>query len=348
MAFPEVKNKLKPSIILEHKKKWKAIYKGQINLKWLAWYSSCSLLESPDFVPESIYYSIIEPLLNKPEFSIAFSDKNFYDKFYPEGLFPDVLIRNIDGDFFSKNYEPLNNLGEKNLKNYLQNEKEIIIKPSVETGGGQNVKLFIVENGKIKNNNGETVSLELIKKTFKENFIIQRVLKQHSFFSQFNKSSINTIRALTFRNPSTNTIEILHLILRIGTPGQFVDNSRAGGFSVGINSQGVLNHFAVKKDGEKYYQINEFDLTQNLTIPFFEELMKTAIFIASKNIHHRLLGLDLTIDQENKIRCIEVNNTGNEINFYQLNNGPLFGKFTDEVIAFCEENKLNLFKNFKI
>jgi hypothetical protein len=70
--------------------------------------------------------------------------------------------------------------------------------------------------------------------------------------------------------------------------------------------------------------------------------------IASKNIHSRILGLDLCIDNKENVRCIEVNNFGNEINFFQLNNGPLFGRFSDEVNAYVKCSLNKIYESFTI
>ena len=118
---------------------------------------------------------------------------------------------------------------------------------------------------------------------------------------------------------------------------------------MGMDSQGKLNKFAIKKDGSKFDKVNDINLVENdYIIPFFEELKAAAILIAEKNIHHRMLALDMVIDENNHPRCVEVNNRSNEINFHQLNNGPLFGEFTDEIIAYCEKHTENLYKEFVI
>ena len=327
-------------IVKLHIQKWEALFKRKINPKWLIWYSTCSGNASPDFVPESIYYSMVEPILNDPQFSISYEDKNFYDMFYPDGLFPEAILRKIDGSFYDHDYvlKIINN--DKNLFRILNVTDRLIVKPSLESGGGMDVKIFNLQGKYFVNKDDEILTLEYLDNNYGNNFIIQKVICQHPFLSQFNKTSVNTIKVLTYRSPKTKDIQILHLILRVGSIGQYIDNSRAGGVSVGVNSDGKLNDFAILKDGRKFEKIHSVDLKENTyEIPFIDSIKQVAISIAEKNIHQRLIGLDLTIDNLNQIRCIEVNILGNEINFFQLNNGILFGKFTDEVIEFCISNK---------
>ncbi|MBS1525474.1 MAG: hypothetical protein JST19_07485, partial [Bacteroidetes bacterium] len=135
----------------------------------------------------------------------------------------------------------------------------------------------------------------------------------------------------------------------VGAKDQFLDNSKAGGYSIGMNNTGKLNKFATRKDGSKYDRVNDVALAGNdFTIPYFDKIVSASKMIAGKNIHHLMLAMDMSIDEEGNIRCIEINNRSNEINFHQLNNGPLFGEFTDEVIAYCEKHTENLYKEFTI
>lgn len=183
-----------------------------------------------------------------------------------------------------------------------------------------------------------------MQQLYKKNYILQKIIQQHKFFSQFNESSLNTLKIFTYRSVMSNHIEILHSILRVGAKGERVDNFRAGGYSIGIDTSGKLNNYACTKDGKKIKKVNQINLESNqFIIPFFENIKQTAVAIASKNIYHRLLGLDMTIDYENNICCLEVNNDFNEINFFQFNNGSLFGEFTEEIIEYCINNRNKLY-----
>lgn len=338
---------LDQKIIKDHQLKWSRIYKKKVNPRWLLWYSQGTGKISADYVPENIYYTIIEPVLNNKEFQKSYSDKNFFDLFYPQGIFPETIIRNIDGYFFNKNYTPLNLNNDKSLFNFLDGIDQFVIKPSLESGGGNNVKFFSLKENKYINSEGHLLTFKTMQQLFKKNYILQKIIQQHEFFSQLNESSLNTLKVFTYRSVISNHIEILHSILRVGAKGERVDNFRAGGYSIGIDASGKLNNYACTKDGKKFEKVNEINLESNqLMIPFFESIKQTAVAIASKNIYHRLLGLDMTIDYENKICCLEVNNDFNEINFFQFNNGSLFGEFTEEIIEYCINNRNKLYNYY--
>jgi hypothetical protein len=332
-----------------HKRKWGKIFSEEVNLKWLQWYSQKSGIDSPDFIPENVFYTIVEPIINDARFAVCYSDKNLYDWIYPKGLFPETIVRNVDGLYYDQEYKALEVKENNNLTKVLLQTDRVFVKPATDTGGGRDVDLFILNDGQFINREGQALTLENLNRTYNHNFVIQKVLQQHPFLSHFNPSSLNTLRVLTYRSPIKNDINILQVVFRIGAKDQYLDNSRAGGYSVGVNSKGVINKFAFRKDGCKFTKVNTVDLSESeFVIPFFEEIQSTAKVIAERNIHHRMLALDMTIDNENNIRCVEVNNKCNEINFHQLNNGPLFGNFTDEVIAYCEMHKENLYKEFTL
>ena len=337
-----LKKDIPERIVSEFCQRWKFPKVKKVNPNYLCWYSKYSGKISSDFVPEDLYYTLVEPILNSKDINRAYSDKNFYDVFYEDGLFPKTVLRCIDNIFMDSSYKKFN-LQEFNSLDADQ----LIIKPSLDSSGGKNVELFTKETtGTFRNGSKLPLDLNYIKK-YNGNFIIQEIIKQHPFFRQFNKSSVNTIRAYTYRSVVTNEVIILHMVLRVGKTGENVDNSRAGGFSIGITGNGKLNNFALDKNCQKFEVINDVSLTNSeFHIPFFQNLKDLACKIASKNIHDHLLGLDLSIDEENGIKCLEVNNSGIEINFHQLNVGPLFGVYTDEIKNYCKRNQKKLYRSY--
>ena len=340
---------LSKSDVKIYKNRWRNLLFLTPDINWLKVYRSKTGNNSLDFVAEDIYYCVIEPILNNNSFSTTYSDKNFYNLIYPSDLLPNSILRCIDGHFFNSKYDRVIFNQDLDLENYICQFDQVIVKPSLQSGGGFRVELFICESGSYFSKSGIKLSLNFLEIYYGNNFVIQEVIEQHPFLSNFNESSLNTIRILSYFSPVTSTISILHIVLRVGSIGQFVDNSRAGGYSIGVSKNGVLNNFAFKKGGERFEKVNSVSLSDcKYVIPFIEQLKAVALNVAKKNIHHRLLGLDLTIDINNKIRCIEVNNTGNEINFYQYNNGPLFGEFTNEVIEYCLKKKHLLYSNYTL
>ncbi|MHC1775903.1 MAG: sugar-transfer associated ATP-grasp domain-containing protein [Lentimicrobium sp.] len=329
-----------------HKAKWAKLSIYPFKNKWLNAFVNSTKIESPDYVPESIFYTQIEPIINSSQLQMAYTDKNFYDLVFLKNIFPDTVLRNINGGFYNENFSPLIINTNSDLQDIILNYPALIIKPAIESGGGENVYLFKRSGNIMIDNTEKVLNLTFLEANLKKNYVVQEVLSQHSDLSRFNKTSINTIRVLTWLSPVSGNVEILQCIFRVGAHGQFVDNSRCGGFAIGISPQGLLNKYATNKIGEHFTEVNGLSLLQHLEIPHFEEIKNRARKIGSKYLQFRLLGLDMAVDDNQTIRCIEINIIGNEINFFQLNNGPLFGEFTNEVIDYCIDNKQQLYGSY--
>ena len=56
-------------------------------------------------------------------------------------------------------------------------------------------------------------------------------------------------------------------------------------------------------------------------------------------LHHRLLALDIMLDEQGNPKLIEVNVGGFSAWLFQYTNGSAFGQYTDEVISFFKKKK---------
>lgn len=328
----------------DHKEKWGKLKKN-VNPLWYKVYSEILQREEINFIPEDIYYTIVEPCLNNKQLLKAYADKNSYQSFYKKEIFPSSILRNIDGEFYTDSYKRVN-ITDGKLKNLIKSYDKLIIKPAVDSGGGHSVELFKQSRGEFFNKNSQELTLHYLKRHHQKNFLIQPYINQHHFFKQFNKESVNTVRIFTYRSVRNDQVIPLHSLLRVGRKGSHVDNQAAGGVSCGINKKGRLNQFAVDKYGNKFTDINGTNLNKEYMVPFYDKMLNIAYEIAPKHKYTRLLGFDFCVDCQNDIKLIEINNINNEINFYQMNNGPLFREYTDEVIDYCAQNKKSFVLDF--
>jgi len=332
--------------IKQHKITWGKLG-SKPNLKWYRVYSTISGNNEPSYITETEYYNKIELILNNRTFSEAYCDKNFYHNFIDNHLLPDVYLRNMQGVYYTRHYKHINLSGE--ISPFIPDEvNRIIIKKSIDSGGGRGIQLFNREGNEWKNNRNELLTVDFLENNYNSNFLIQEYIEQHQYFSHFNKTSVNTVRVFTYRSVKTNEIIPIQSVLRIGLPGAIVDNQAAGGIACGINKEGKLNNFAINKKGEKLFEFNGIDFTNTNIVYKFHEIIELSKEMAQKFYYHRLLGFDFTVDMQGNIKLIEVNNRNNEINFYQMNNGPLFKEYTNEIIDFCLDNKINLCFDFEV
>lgn len=310
---------------------WRAIDKSH-SAKWFKVYQTISGNNDYRYISEITYYSEVEPRLNHATFAEAYSDKNFYEQLVDKTLMPATLFRCINGTLYSNDFKFFPERNDEARK-ILANAKQFVCKKSTETGGGRGVAVYdFTDLSDVFKKN----PISHLKSTLGQNFIVQQYIHQHSFFKQFNESSVNTVRIFTYRSIVTNEVIVLQALLRIGKKGAVVDNQASGGISCGINvKSGTLNDFAVTKYGNKLSHSNHVSF-KNKQVPFFSNMKKIAESIAPKYVYHHLLGFDFAVDSTGQVKLIEVNNKNNEINFYQMNNGPLFGNYSDEIINYCK------------
>ena len=314
-----------------HKQKWGRLT-PYVNTKWYEVYTNISGVEDANYIPKDIYFTIVEPRLNDRRLVLAYADKNLYDRYYKSAIFPEVLLRNIRGIFYDAEYNRISG----DIYRHFDNEDKIIIKPSLESMGGINVELFIKKDDGIFNNGNEVLDREYLNKRFKENFLIQKYITQHKFFKQFNPSSVNTVRMFTYRSVRSNDVIVLGAALRIGKEDSVVDNQRAGGIACETNDGGLLHEYALDYKFNKFYTFaasKKFSETGK--IYKFDEMKDIALRIAEQNYYFRVLGLDMCVDDRDRVRIIEINNHYIGIDLHQSSGRSLFKEYTDEVIEYC-------------
>jgi len=329
-----------------HKKLWSKIG-SKPNVKWYKVYASINQIDDPNYITEVDYYNKIEPTLNNRAFSEAYCEKNFYHKYLNERLLPNIYIRNIEGVFYDQAYKRISSIDEIG-KYFPWAIEKLIVKIAVDSGGGKSVELFTKMGQGWKNGGGKILSKEYLERFYKKNYLVQEYIQQHSYYSQFNISSVNTVRLFTYRSVKTNEIIPLQAVLRIGRPGANVDNQAAGGVACGIKSNGQLNCFCVNKKGEKLYNINGMAFDKVAPVYKYNEIAALGVNLADMYHYHRLLGFDFCVNQKGEIVIIEINNRNLEINFLQMNNGPLFREYTEEILEFCSIHNRTICLDFEI
>jgi|GEM_PF-313606 len=331
-----------------YRKKWRALNK-HVNPYWYKTFSYASGIEDINYVPEDLFYGIIEPTLNNFAVAMTYSDKNSYDRLFSDmNIFPETILRNMGGLFYNSNYEYWENL--KPIEYYLGDEQKVIVKPAIESGGGKNVQIFYKESNKhYYNKSGEKLDCSYLLKNYNRNFLIQKCIKQKSYFHQFNDSSLNTMRIYTYRSVNSDDVLISNCVLRIGQKGTEIDNVSLGGIFCFIDKNGKLSDYAMDSHGNKHFSLpwnNNFKFSETEKIPEYNKITKFAKKIAKKNYYQRLLGLDICIDKYNNIRLIEINNEECEINGFQMFGSSIFKEYTDEIIEFLKkENGLEISGN---
>lgn len=299
-----------------------------VNTNWHRYYAGVAGEFSKYFIPKTFFYSKLESVLNRSEFDVL-QDKNLLDRLFNNVNRPVCIIKNING-FFYDDYVLLNE--EEAIKKICKYDK-FIIKPTIESGGGKNVKKITKET------HSKLDDFEFIKSLFneyKKDYVIQEVLEQSNFMDKLNPSSLNTIRICTYLRP--NEVVILSGILRIGGEGMDVDNNAAGGVAVTIESSGRLHKQSYDK--HNFYKEKEIDnvFFDELYIPNYDKVKKKVQELHFQIPYFRVISWDIALDKADEPVLLEMNVFGQGVG-QQAHAGPFFKEYTDEVLAIYKSSK---------
>lgn len=273
------------------------------------------------FISNSYYQMKILPILNKINYDAYgllfdrtyFTDKNFEEKLATSFKFPNCIVRCIDGDFYDKdfNYIEYSEALEK-VKKY----KKLVFKASLSSSHGKGVSL--VENAEFDK--------EL--KNFGTNFVVQELIHQHKFLSNLNESSVNIVRITSIL--WKGNVYILSGVLRVGAPGAFCDHLGFKNNSprvIGLDNDGNLYKFSVDPDNAYKYD-DIFGKKIEGSVPLYKKMKQLVCEQHLKFPHHKIIGWDITVNDNNEVICIEFNSNVPGIVQSEMVCGPVFSMKT--------------------
>ena len=77
-------------------------------------------------------------------------------------------------------------------------------------------------------------------------------------------------------------------------------------------------------------------------------MKEIAIEIAAAYHYHRLLGFDFCVDADQHIRLMEINTRNVGIINQQMNTGPLYGEYTEEIVNYCLSQRRSVVIRFYV
>jgi len=291
-----------------------------------------------DIVPSDIYFSVIEPILNNRSYAKSYEDKARIDWINGTKHVPSIFVRNINGVYYHSNQQVIVR-DQINLKKLLNGAKSIIVKKSIEAHGGSGIMVFDRDaDDNFCSDTCDVLSLDFLEKTYQQDFLIQKYVDQHEFYKKFNPTSLNTLRVLTYRSVVDNQIHVIYSYLRIGGIGSRVDNVKQGGIAVCLNTDGYLMAYGLGDSPEKIYSVDGLPPFSQMDRCYkIDEIWETAKEIAAKQLYCRLVGFDIAVNASGKILHIETNTSDIGMEGDQYVIGPLFHRFTSEIIEYCKE-----------
>lgn len=281
-----------------------------------------------NYIPDDLHYCYIDPYFNDWEEAVYVDNKCMY-----EGLFRNVtLAENVlwrsNGMWFDGNAEAP--LCPMEVDARLSEQSSVFVKVATESEGGSGVFYISGEDKK-------AAFWECVGK-ISADLVVQRPIVQHEALSRINSSSVNTIRVISLLNE--NGVKLYSSILRMGINGSKVDNASSGGITCGIDELGNLKKCAYTAKGQKFLtHPNSGIAFEGYPIPSFDQIKQMIPRLHCQVPHFRLVSWDFAVREDGEPVLIEANLRYGEIDFHQLNNGPLFGEDTEKILAevFCKK-----------
>ena len=306
-----------------------------INWKWFEYYKTAYHVlhdDKYDFtkvIPADIFYPYVDPYFAHPIDGFTYSDKNMTDLLLHDVKTPLTVLRYQEGLFMDGNYNIVTKEEAKRLMNAYD---QLIVKPSYISGAGHGIFFWRKEDG-----------FSAVERIFSgdTNYVVQEVVKQHPEMSELNQDSINTIRMQTLI--WKGEVHLISCAMRMGTKGSRVDNlTDGGGMSVGVN----INDGTITPKAYNYYRLNvTYDESpmgrkfSDFKVPSWDKCVdlvkKTAPRFARMS---KLIAWDIAILENGDPVVIESNLMLSGVEILQLDNGPVFGEFTDQIIDTVRKN----------
>ncbi|WP_278572804.1 sugar-transfer associated ATP-grasp domain-containing protein [Fusobacterium ulcerans] len=277
--------------------------------------------ELKNYIPEFFFYSIFLPQFEDKKYTFLIEEKNITDLYF-KGIdikTPKLLGRIIKNQIFTSIMKKVNIQEFTKSVNALKIER-IFFKP-VNGQGGYEIDIFNrIENEVYKTKQGKKLDDNYLK-NLKNDYIIQKNLKQIEDISKIYPMSINTFRIATENR--NGKVRIVCATLRIGKDGKEVDNSAQGGIVLGINiKNGEFKDFATTELCEKFYEHpNTNYIFKDKKIKEWEKIKNFTIEAAKKIPYFCYLGWDVALTEEGPV-AIETN-LGFGIDHYQIPLGGL-------------------------
>lgn len=313
----------------EIRKYWDNIsFAYEVNPEWCQMYTNKTGLYSPKYIPNELHYYFVENKMIDYEYLRAFTDKNYLSLLFGDIKQPEAVLKRIKGLYYTKDFTPISC---EDAINVIQENSQygLVIKPSVNSWGGRNIK-FIHNDCINKNDVAELFKL------YGNNFIVQKIIKQHTALAAIHKSSVNTMRIITML--LKGEVIVLSACLRMGVDKSEVDNFSQGGVGCGIKENGQLKTIGYDRYGNSVKSHPSGFHFEECTIPNFNRVIDTVKKAALKIPQFGVVSWDIALDDIGDPVLIEINVSQGGIDIHQFNNGPLYGDRTDEIIDYIFKN----------
>ncbi len=191
---------------------------------------------------------------------------------------------------------------------------------------GQN-DVFVKQDDSGRGSGVQRISCDALNAEFCRgigNCVIQSPIEQHAFFDEIITGSVATLRITTVREPD-GSFRHRAAYLRLGrsdTAWIQADNTVQAAV---INDDGDLDAIGYTQDWRCYTAHPDTGVPfENKRIPKFTNAVTTCVELHAKRPQFAIIGWDVAIDRDEKIKIIEWNADHPGIKFSEATTGPCF------------------------
>jgi len=314
-----------PELSAEQKRAVREFWKPycKIDTDWVRYYTCITGQFDPRYIPNDLQYTKIDQYFNNRKLGYGFNDKNYYSLLFPDIKQPTTVVRKIGGLLFDEDYRQIDIISAESL---LAKRKEVIVKPSQESGSGRNISFY-----------DTTLDAEelrsLLKGNDEKNLIVQDIVHQHYELAKMHPSSLNTVRIYTIM--LQDGVHVLNASLKMGANNSRIDNVSAdSGIIAGIKENGDLMdcaYFDMTSGKTTDHHPGGMPLSE-IHVPAFSKMTTVAKKAAQYTGNFQLVGWDLSVDETGEVVLIEANMRKGAIGPIQCMHGPFYGEFTERVL----------------
>lgn len=292
----------------------------KVSMMFADYFSRLNGIESDRYLSMDVYYFYVIPALNRHDFKDAYLDKNIYSMLFPDVKQPVTVVKNMHGLFYVNGEEATL---EQAVKAVCQSDKELIVKPTVETCNGEGVEQIC---------GLDADGVKALFQNYGFNFIVQEKVRQHPDLQQVNPTSLNSMRLYTYRRLD-GTYAFLYPFahMRFGGKGAIKDNVSQGGGTCLINADGTVDDRVYRFKNMVVSSLKRETGVENLIIPNYQGVIDTLLKMHRRLPYFDFVGWDVTVLPDGDPLLIEFNLVPS-VEGPQMMAGPMFGDYLDEVI----------------
>ena len=294
------------------------------------YYTKRNGIFNEEYVPEDIFYGIIDPKLNDVQKAKVLDNKCLYKSIFKDIKQPREIACRMNGFWMCSCENRKNIIDIDEVFDLIKEEHSVFIKAAENSYGGHGVFYFNAENITKKDICSAIDSIA-------GDIVIQEAIGQHKELSRINPDSINTIRVFTYLSRKENVVKICSAVLRMGVGGAKVDNARSGGIFCGISRLGRLYESAYNIFTTPEIKCTKHPNTgvvfKEFTIPNFDLVLDTAKRAAICVPSSRFVAWDFAVSEEGEPILIEPNLYDGGIWLCEIGCGTIFAECADEILS---------------